>query len=80
MAGHHRHAKVDHGTCDRPVVAGQAVEYFELERLFTSREAKGGGDERRGPTSGTPLCRDTPCRVRTDEECNAEIARMSTVS
>jgi len=31
-------------------------------------------------TGGTPQCRDTACRVRTDEECNAEIARISTVS
>lgn len=29
---------------------------------------------------GTPRCKDTACRVRTEQEANAEFAGMSTVS
>jgi len=60
--------------------AGRLLRYSRFESLFSSREVKAHDEERMRRTGGTPQCRDTACRVRTDEECNAEIARISTVS
>jgi len=59
---------------------GRLLRYLEFQRLFTSREVKEHDEKRMRRTGGTPQCRDTACRVRTDEECDAEIARISPAS
>jgi len=52
----------------------------EFQRFFTSLGVKARDDQRMRRTGGTCQCRDTECRVRPDEERNAEIPRISTAS